>query len=111
AEKLGQRKGDLRLVASRGEEEDEYPAEPVSSALGADEMLGKRQEISLLKRALRELPDEKREVLVLSRLQSMKYEQIAELLGCEVGAVKVRVFRAIRALGQIYSQLSGEKAS
>jgi hypothetical protein len=32
-------------------------------------------------------------------------------LGCDVGAVKVRVYRAVRALGQIYFELTGEKAS
>ena len=51
------------------------------------------------------------EVLVLSRYQEMKYEQIAELLGCEVGTVKVRVHRAIRELREVFFKLSGEKAS
>src|SRR2546423_929105 len=40
----------------------------------------------LLECAMFKLPPEKREVLVLSRYQDMKYEQIAELMGCEVGA-------------------------
>ena len=52
------------------------------------------QESLLLRRALMRLPEEKREILVLSRLQEMKYEDIAKLLGCEVGTVKVRVHRA-----------------
>ena len=86
-------------------------ADPVSPALGADEIFRKRQEVGLLGEALGRLPEEKREVLVLSRFQNMKYEEIAQVLGCEVGAVKVRVFRALRALGQIYMELSGEKAS
>ena len=58
-----------------------------------------------------QLPDDKREILVLSRFQGMKYEDIAEVLGCEVGTVKVRVYRAIRALEQIYFALEKEKAS
>jgi DNA-directed RNA polymerase specialized sigma24 family protein len=33
------------------------------------------------------------------------------VLGCEVGTVKVRVYRAIRALEQIYFALEKEKAS
>jgi len=48
---------------------------------------------------------------VLSRFQNLKYSEIAEILGCEVGAVKVRVFRAIRELGEIFGELTGEKAS
>ena len=51
------------------------------------------------------------EVLVLSRYQNLAYEEIASILGCEVGAVKVRVYRATRALGQIYFELAGERAS
>ena len=51
------------------------------------------------------------EVLVLSRFQNLKYGEIAQILDCEVGAVKVRVFRAIRELSQIFSELAGEKAS
>jgi RNA polymerase sigma-70 factor (ECF subfamily) len=54
---------------------------------------------------------EKREVLVLSRFQNLKYEQIADILACDVGAVKVRVYRAIKALSQIFFELAGEKAS
>lgn len=75
------------------------------------ERLEQAQEVRLLRRALARLPVDKREVLVLSRFQNLKYSEIAEVLGCEEGAVKVRVFRAVRELGQIFFELSGEKAS
>ena len=103
------RKPELQLVGAAGDETS--PEEPASSEMAIDEALGKRQEIRLLKRALARLPGEKREILVLSRYQELKYEEIAQILGCEVGAVKVRVYRATRALAQIYLELSGEKAS
>ena len=48
---------------------------------------------------------------MLSRFQNLKYSEIAQILDCEIGAVKVRVYRAVRELGQIFSELSGEKAS
>jgi RNA polymerase sigma-70 factor (ECF subfamily) len=80
-------------------------AELVSSTPGPEESMMRRQDRDLLYRALDLLPLEKRELLVLSRLQGMKYEDIAAVLECEVGAVKVRVFRAMRALEQIYQQL------
>jgi len=70
-----------------------------------------RQEAALVRQALARLPEDKREVLVLSRFQDLKYDQIAELLDCEVGAVKVRVHRALRALREIYGELAGRKAS
>lgn len=78
---------------------------------GMDENLKRKQELALLRRAMARLPIEKRELLVLSRFQNLKYEEIGAILGCDVGAVKVRVYRAVRALGQIYFELAGEKAS
>jgi RNA polymerase sigma-70 factor, ECF subfamily len=104
-------KGELQMITDRGEEEDKTVREPVSPLPGAEESLRKRQEVRLLRRALDRLPEDKREVLVLSRFQNLKYDEIAQVLGCEVGAIKVRVYRATKALGEIYFQLAGEKAS
>jgi RNA polymerase sigma-70 factor (ECF subfamily) len=89
----------------------ERRAELVSALPGPEENAVRGQDLALLRRAMGQLPDDKREILVLSRFQGMKYEDIAEVLGCEVGTVKVRVYRAIRALEQIYFALEKEKAS
>jgi len=86
-------------------------AELVSAAPGPEETASRVQDLALLRRAMDQLPEDKREILVLSRFQGMKHEDIAEVLGCEVGTVKVRVYRAIRALEQIYFTLEKEKAS
>jgi len=85
--------------------------EPASGAPDPSEIVRRRQDLGLLRRALAALPVEKREVLVLSRFQNLKYDQIAEILACDVGTVKVRVYRAIKALSQIFFELAGEKAS
>lgn len=69
------------------------------------------QERARLRRALMQLRDDKRELLVLARYRDMKYEQIAEILGIEVGAVKVRVHRAVRELRKIFLQLRDENPS
>ena len=93
------------------EEFSERRAELMSPAPGPEETAVRGQDLGLLRRAMDQLPAEKREILVLSRFQAMKYEDIAEVLGCEVGTVKVRVYRAMRALEQIYFTLEKEKAS
>jgi RNA polymerase sigma-70 factor, ECF subfamily len=80
-----------------------------SSSPFPDRELEQEQQIRLLECAMFRLPEEKREVLVLSRYQDMKYEQIAELMGCEVGAVKVRVHRAMKELREIFLRLSNER--
>lgn len=68
-----------------------------------------KQEAMLLHSALLELADEKREVLVLSRFQDLKYEEIAQLMGCEVNTVKVRVHRALQELREIFHGLESGK--
>jgi len=69
-----------------------------------DDMV-KQQELALLHRALRELPEDKRELIVLSRFQGLSYEQIGQIVGAETGTVKVRVFRAMKEIGKIYNDL------
>lgn len=93
------------------EEFSERHGDPVSALPGPEEHAATGQNLGLLKRALDLLPGDKREILILSRFQEMKYEDIAAVLDCEVGAVKVRVYRAMRALEQIYFALEKEKAS
>ena len=83
--------------------------EPPSREAPADEQVKQRQETVLLRKALAALPVEKREVLVLSRYQNLKYSEIGRILGCDENTVKVRVFRAVRALGQVFTELAGER--
>jgi RNA polymerase sigma-70 factor (ECF subfamily) len=71
----------------------------------------KQQDLSLLYRALRELPDDKRELIILSRYQGLSCERIGRIVGCETGTVKVRVFRAMKEMGRIFHHLRQEKAS
>ena len=86
------------------EEHHDRPAEdPTPGAIAERE-----QEIALLKAALAKLPVDKRDILILSRYQELKYSTIAELLGCSVEAVKVRVHRAVNELRAIYLELAGE---
>ena len=65
----------------------------------------KREEYQRLQKAIQKLPSDKREVLVLSKLQGKKYKEIGELLGCTEGAVKVKVFRALKALKEVYEAI------
>ena len=69
------------------------------------------QEAALLHRALMQMPEEKREILILSRFQELKYEEIARLLGCELGTVKTRIHRAIQELRENFRRLEGGAAA
>ena len=47
-----------------------------------------------IQRAVSLLPLELRSVLLLREVEGMSYEQIAEVVGCELGTVKSRISRA-----------------
>ena len=81
------------------------------TAVPPDREFQKKQEAMLLGRALASLPGEKRELLIMSRFLDLKYEEIAAVMKCEVGTVKVRVYRALRELSDRFFELSGERAS
>ena len=51
--------------------------------------------------ALDDLPAEQREVLVLRFLEEMSYEQIARVVGCQLGTVRSRIHYAKRALRSV----------
>ncbi len=61
-----------------------------------------------LHHALAQLPDQYREVLLLSRFQNMSYEEIGQTLGLSVPNVKVRVFRAMQKLRDLYFQFDNQ---
>lgn len=66
--------------------------------------LYKEQQLQQLEKALAQLSNEQREVLVLTRYQGLKYKEVGALFGCTEGAVKVKVFRAIKELKKIYQK-------
>ena len=86
------------------EKEDDF----LSSDPNPEEKYEQKSEIDLLRKAIDELPTDKREVIIMSRFNNMRYEEIGKVLGCTSGTVKVRVYRAIRELTKIYFNLAGE---
>jgi RNA polymerase sigma-70 factor (ECF subfamily) len=84
-------------------------ADRIGGGTMADESLQKEQELALLQEALSRLSADHREVLVMSRYQELKYEEIARLLNTTEGAVKVRVHRAMNELKKIYLNSEHER--
>ncbi|WP_158277442.1 sigma-70 family RNA polymerase sigma factor [Opitutus sp. ER46] len=64
-----------------------------------------RDDHALLRTALSRLEHDDREVLLLARFQELSFAEVADILGCSVGAAKVRAHRALHALRDIYFRL------
>ncbi len=95
----------------RGEVADTALGDFRSSEPIAEDQIAQQQHTRLLREALNLLPAEKREVLELSRFQEMRYEEIAAIMRCEVGTVKVRVFRALKELREKFMELRGRQVA
>jgi len=76
---------------------------PAAEVLPLDGIEAAQQE-ALLRESLADLPLEKRELLVLSYFERVPYRDIAQMLSCSVGTVKVRVHRAVKELRKIHVQ-------
>ncbi|HTL51724.1 MAG TPA: sigma-70 family RNA polymerase sigma factor [Planctomycetota bacterium] len=70
-------------------------AEPAGSSANAS------AERDLIHRAIEQLPVEQREVVLMSQIQGLLYEEVAEALEIPVGTVKSRMFHALRRLREI----------
>jgi RNA polymerase sigma factor (sigma-70 family) len=60
---------------------------------------------ALLFKALSMLKPDEREILILSKQDCIRYKEIARILNCRENAVKIRVFRALKKLKEIYDEL------
>jgi len=59
-----------------------------------------------LRAALEQLSPADRELIIMSKFQKMKYQEIAEIVGSTVGAVKTKTHRAIGKLRLQYFKMS-----
>lgn len=59
----------------------------------------------LLHTALQQLPTDKREVLVLSKLKELKYKEVGAIIGCSEDAARTKAHRALKDLKQIYTTM------
>ncbi|MDE0682612.1 MAG: sigma-70 family RNA polymerase sigma factor [Candidatus Poribacteria bacterium] len=59
-----------------------------------DILLEKKEQRQMIRKALAQLPENQRVALTLVTYQDLRYEEVAEILGCSVGAVKALIHRA-----------------
>lgn len=79
-------------------------AEPAAKGDAIDTVLLEKEKRTAVRRALSGLSNEQREALVLARYHGLPYAEIARTLNISEGAVKTRIFRAMEALKQRFSE-------
>ena len=78
-----------------------------SNDLGPSEILEQRERDEQIRRLLKELPPEYRELLLLKHDQKRSYRDIARLLGTSVKSVESKLFRARQLLAERLRLLDG----
>jgi RNA polymerase sigma-70 factor (ECF subfamily) len=91
-----QRRAGPRFVSAHGAGRDEERGAPEFPAPARDPggAIARDQLVAALERAVQSLADEHREVFVLARVESLRYQEIGEILGIPVGTVKSRMHAA-----------------
>jgi RNA polymerase sigma-70 factor (ECF subfamily) len=85
---------------------DFIDVEKISEHLGqGEESEAQAEQEKLLERSMALLNDEQRELLILTRFQHMKYEEVAVIMNTTVANIKVKVHRAIGKLREHYFAL------
>lgn len=82
---------------------DYYEADKFSGNIENNfEKIEKQERHQALYEAMSKLSDEQKELLILSRFQGLKYEEISRINETSVGAIKVKIHRAINRLRELY---------
>jgi RNA polymerase sigma-70 factor (ECF subfamily) len=88
----------LRLV-SAGPEDEGNPLEQLAASEEPDhDALDQAERTRVVREAIAELPENQRMALILSRYEDKSYEEVAEILGTTVAAVKSLTSRARETL-------------
>jgi RNA polymerase sigma-70 factor, ECF subfamily len=91
-----------------GSEEGRTAVEIADLGATPFEQLAAREIQVAVQDALQEIPEVFRSAVILRDLEGLSYEEVAEVLECNVGTVKSRILRGRRALKEVLMPLLGE---
>lgn len=74
-----------------------------------DEKDARNEKLETLQQAIARLTSAERELVVLCKIECLRYADVADILGISESNVKVRMFRAIRRLREIFMKLEEHK--
>lgn len=91
------------LPLEREHEGEVIEVDLADTAAGPEELALGLELRAALERALGLLPPEQRAAVILADVQGLRYDEVAAALGCSVGTVKSRIFRARERLRALLS--------
>jgi RNA polymerase sigma-70 factor (ECF subfamily) len=108
AQRRSVRREEPEVLALPDESAAELAARLVTSASSPSQRLLLQELRERVQRALQQLSERDREVLVLRHLEQLSVAETAEVLGISPGAVKVRNLRALDRLRALLDEEAGE---
>ncbi|HXV77497.1 MAG TPA: sigma-70 family RNA polymerase sigma factor [Candidatus Polarisedimenticolaceae bacterium] len=91
------------ILAERHEFDERQPGLENGSTGAADPAASvERDEMTrAVRRAMEQIPQEQREVLIMKEFEGLKFREIAEILGCPESTVKSRMYYGLSGLRQV----------
>lgn len=82
------------------EQKKTQPFEDLNDVAGEldEETIEKNEEVSHLMKVLNSLNEKDKELIIMNRIDGIKYEQIAEIIGSNTVAVKTKIHRIVKKL-------------
>lgn len=72
----------------------------LTSSETPDAVLASKEIAQIINTAMDALPEELRQAITLREIEGLSYEEISEVMGCPIGTVRSRIFRAREAISQ-----------
>lgn len=88
-------------LGAEGDDEDSAPLQIPDESSGPDDLALRRELAAAIQAGLGMLPEDQRLAVVLSDIQGMAYEEIAQITGANLGTVKSRLSRGRSRLREL----------
>lgn len=90
------RSGDFELDVQDAEQVENAPQ--LQGMDTPEQLLLNDEILRTINAAIEELPEDMRMAIMLREIEGMSYEEIAQIMGCPVGTIRSRLFRAREAI-------------
>lgn len=99
--KKRQNKDSFSIDKDIATEESSVSFELVDSGQTPEEQILQNEQVSEVREAIQELKEEQKTIIILRDIQGFSYEEIADILDCNIGTVKSRIARGRKSLKEI----------